>query len=213
MRRTIVLPGIALIVLAAAAALTPTTSYDTIATVPTTTIHVEAEDVTPDWELAQAAWSQHLAQQEADRQAWYAAVAAAERARAEAAAEAAEERQTVVAAAATEAVPTPEPEPAPEPEPPVEGSGDRWGSTGTVNGYPCGGALPTCRVLSCESGGNPYAENPSSSASGLWQIIDGTWNGFGGYYHAADAPWDVQNDKAAQLWAGGAGAGHWRACL
>jgi hypothetical protein len=86
-------------------------------------------------------------------------------------------------------------------------------SSGTVNGYPCGGALPPCRVLACESGGNPTAENPTSTASGLWQITDGTWGGAGGYSHASHAPVSVQNAKAAQLWAGGAGASHWSACL
>lgn len=84
---------------------------------------------------------------------------------------------------------------------------------GSVNGYPCGGELPTCRVLACESGGNPTAENPTSSASGLWQILDSTWAGFGGYTRASHAPVDVQNAKAAALWAGGRGAFHWKACL
>lgn len=85
-------------------------------------------------------------------------------------------------------------------------------SEASVNGYPCGGDLPPCSILRCESGGNPTAENPSSSASGLWQIIDGTWNGYAGYRHAADAPAAVQNAKAAELYAGGAGASHWAQC-
>lgn len=84
--------------------------------------------------------------------------------------------------------------------------------TGSVNGYPCGGDLPPCYVLRRESGGNPTAQNPHSSASGLWQFIDSTWNGFGGYAHAKDAPPDVQNEKARLTWAGGAGCGHWSAC-
>lgn len=86
-------------------------------------------------------------------------------------------------------------------------------STGHVNGYPCGGDLPTCRVLACESGGNPTAENPRSSASGLWQFLDSTWAGFGGYARASHAPAAVQNEKARQLWAGGAGRSHWASCL
>ena len=88
-----------------------------------------------------------------------------------------------------------------------------YGTSGTVNGYPCGGSLPPCSVLACESGGSPTAENPTSTASGLWQILDGTWAGYGGYSHASFAPVSVQNAKAAALWAGGAGAFHWSACL
>jgi transglycosylase-like protein len=84
--------------------------------------------------------------------------------------------------------------------------------TGSVNGYPCGGALPPCYVLARESGGDPTAENPISTASGLWQILDSTWQGFGGYSHASDAPPDVQNARAAELWDGGAGCSHWSAC-
>jgi len=63
-----------------------------------------------------------------------------------------------------------------------------------------------------ESGGNIRAQNPSSSASGKWQFIDSTWAGYGGYAHAKDAPESVQDEKARQLWAGGAGCSHWSAC-
>lgn len=73
-------------------------------------------------------------------------------------------------------------------------------------------AIPTYIVM-CESGGNYDAENAVSTASGAYQIIDGTWNGFGGYFHASDAPPAVQDAKAALLWAGGAGASHWASCL
>ena len=52
------------------------------------------------------------------------------------------------------------------------------------------------RVRSCESGPDGYAtdgrahdynyteENSSSTASGAWQFVDGTWNDFMGYSHA-----------------------------
>ncbi len=83
---------------------------------------------------------------------------------------------------------------------------------GSVNGYPCGGDLPPCFVLRRESGGNPTAENPTSTASGLWQFLDSTWGGYGGYGHASHAPWQVQNERARQLWDGGRGCSHWSAC-
>ena len=73
-------------------------------------------------------------------------------------------------------------------------------------------AIPTYIVM-CESGGNYDAENAVSTASGAYQIIDGTWAGYGGYSHASDAPPAVQDAKAALMWAGGAGASHWAACL
>lgn len=76
----------------------------------------------------------------------------------------------------------------------------------------CGGNLPPCWVMQRESRGNIRAQNPSSSASGKWQFIDSTWAGFGGYAHAWQAPESVQDAKAAQLWAGGRGCGHWSAC-
>lgn len=31
------------------------------------------------------------------------------------------------------------------------------------------------RVMACESGGNPAAKNPNSTATGLFQFLDGTW--------------------------------------
>lgn len=76
----------------------------------------------------------------------------------------------------------------------------------------CGGSLPPCYVMWRESGGNPLAENPISTASGKWQFLDTTWNGYGGYSHASHAPVQVQDAKARELWAGGAGASHWACC-
>lgn len=44
-------------------------------------------------------------------------------------------------------------------------------------------------IIACESGGNPTAQNPTSSASGLFQFIDSTWASLGGSTaHAKDAP-------------------------
>jgi phage-related protein len=45
-------------------------------------------------------------------------------------------------------------------------------------------------VISHESGWNPQAQNPTSSASGLFQMIDSTWHAYGNhqYAHMKDAP-------------------------
>jgi cell wall-associated NlpC family hydrolase len=43
------------------------------------------------------------------------------------------------------------------------------------------------QVIECESGGNATAQNPTSSASGLYQIIDGTWAANGGLEFAGRA--------------------------
>jgi Transglycosylase-like domain/LysM domain len=47
-------------------------------------------------------------------------------------------------------------------------------------------------IVQRESGGNPAAENPASTASGLFQDLDSTWNGYDGYARAKDAPASVQ---------------------
>lgn len=76
----------------------------------------------------------------------------------------------------------------------------------------CGGSLPPCYVMWRESGGDIHAENPVSTASGKWQFLDTTWNDYDGYAHASWAPALVQNAKAREVWAGGAGASHWACC-
>lgn len=86
--------------------------------------------------------------------------------------------------------------PAPSPAPQASG--------GASNGW----SIPESIVM-CESGGNYQAENPSTSASGAYQITDETWGGYGGYSHASDAPPSVQDERAAQIYAGGAGRSNW----
>lgn len=77
----------------------------------------------------------------------------------------------------------------------------------------CGGSLPSCSVMMCESKGNIRARNPRSSAAGKWQITHGTWGGYGGYSSADQAPEETQDARARELWAGGNGRGHWQQCL
>lgn len=64
-------------------------------------------------------------------------------------------------------------------------------------------------IAKYESGGNPRAQNPSSTASGLFQFVNGTWNHFGGYARAMYAPISVQLQKFYIVWDGGRGAGNW----
>lgn len=47
-------------------------------------------------------------------------------------------------------------------------------------------------IVQCESGGNPRAQNPHSTASGLFQDLDSTWHHYDGYARAMDAPSSVQ---------------------
>lgn len=77
----------------------------------------------------------------------------------------------------------------------------------------CGGDLPPCTVLARESGGDLTIYNTQGSgASGKWQAMPGTWDGYGGYNNAADAPEAVQDAFAAELWNHGLGCAHWQAC-
>ena len=66
---------------------------------------------------------------------------------------------------------------------------------GTIAG-PVAVVLETIRTL--ESGGNYQATAAGSTASGAYQFLDSTWNNYGGYQRAADAPPEVQDAKAAE---------------
>ena len=42
-------------------------------------------------------------------------------------------------------------------------------------------------IIACESGGNAHAQNSGSTASGLFQFVDGSWRAYGGAKFAARA--------------------------
>ncbi len=48
------------------------------------------------------------------------------------------------------------------------------------------------KIARCESGGDPLAKNKTSSAKGLLQIIDGTWESFGCEGHVLDPDDNMQ---------------------
>lgn len=90
-----------------------------------------------------------------------------------------------------------EPEPAPVVRQPVVRRG--------------GGGCGLDTIKQRESGGDYRAQNSRSSASGAYQVIDGTWGGYGGYKRAGDAPKNVQ-DKFAQALYAKHGSAPWIVC-
>lgn len=112
---------------------------------------------------------------------------------------------------------TERPEPAPAavsappsaPEPPAP-AGECGGYQGLVAAYwPANQVAKACAVIGCETGYtySPTAENPSSSASGLFQFLDGTWQnarqyveGASQYARASHAPAETQIAVGAAWW-------------
>lgn len=83
--------------------------------------------------------------------------------------------------------------------------GDRcagwWDQIAAV--FPAGQVATACRIMLCETGGtgDPTIRNPSSSASGLFQFLDGTWESTTGTPAPASAyPASTQIRAAHQLW-------------
>lgn len=74
----------------------------------------------------------------------------------------------------------------------------------------CAGQRSLEQIARDESGGRYDAQNPRSSASGKYQVLDGTWDGYGGYARAKDAPPEVQERWAREAYAK-AGSRPWRA--
>lgn len=82
----------------------------------------------------------------------------------------------------------------PTPDGPSYGAGGNW-------------TIPYS-VVQCESGGQDLTPN-GAGASGYYQFMPGTWDGYGGYGQAYQAPKSLQDQRAAQIWNGGAGASNW----
>jgi len=56
-------------------------------------------------------------------------------------------------------------------------------------------------IIKCESGGNPTAQNRTSTASGAYQFLDSTWRGLGGTGRAKDASFAEQTRIANKQYA------------
>lgn len=76
-------------------------------------------------------------------------------------------------------------------------------ATGDPAPLSCGAAGASSAVLSTiralESGGDYSARAARSSASGAYQFIDATWNRYGGFPQAWEAPAAIQDAKAAEM--------------
>jgi hypothetical protein len=83
-------------------------------------------------------------------------------------------------------------------------------SRGGGGGGTCAGSIPG-HVIYRESKCDPRAVNSSSGAAGKYQVLESTWDGYGGYQSAADAPEELQDQWAAEAYAQ-AGCRPWGGC-
>jgi hypothetical protein len=67
-------------------------------------------------------------------------------------------------------------------------------------------------LINCESGGNPTVVSSNGLYHGLYQFSVSTWQSVGGTGLPSQASPYEQHKRAAILWNGGAGAGHWPVC-
>lgn len=73
-----------------------------------------------------------------------------------------------------------------------------------------GGGCDLAYIKSRESGGDYQAAN-SAGYYGAYQYSDSTWNGYGGYSRASDAPPSVQDRRASEDLAAGKQS-QWSVC-
>lgn len=86
----------------------------------------------------------------------------------------------------------------PVPPGPVEHSSgvEQW-RTLVSSYFPADQVEKALRVMACESGGDPYADNPRSTAAGLYQFLASTW---AATPYAASSVYDPTSNVAAAAW-------------
>lgn len=73
-----------------------------------------------------------------------------------------------------------------------------------------GGGCTLEYIRKHEASGN-YSTNTGNGYYGAYQYKDSTWNGYGGYQHASDAPPSVQDERASKDLAAGKQS-QWSVC-
>lgn len=75
------------------------------------------------------------------------------------------------------------------------------GESHSFTGLRCGGVEPVLSTIRKVESGNQYdrmngSAHTGATASGAYQYTNGTWNNYGGYKRAKDAPPDLQDERA-----------------